>query len=388
MPDGSIQRIAVLGDLHYELPQDQDYRAARGQILSYRPDAVVQLGDQGGYSHCGTWLSFQEGLDFLRGFDLPWYTLIGNHDMEGPAYRTDAEAVAAWCAAFEKPSPYYTMDLGETLGICLSSTRFRASPASPHEVHIDDQQIAWLEKTLAANPLRPTFIFAHVPILGSGLRILQNVHLKCPNAWLNHTDQPERFIGIVRQHPQVKLWFSAHNHLGQMYTDSISQVGNCSFVHTGVIGNVTRDDFRHSRLIDFNDRGFTISTIDHATGTLFGNLRHDYRANTFEQISEVYVPENPLYFPPPRCPTHADRLQNDLSVFAIHRGMLVEFDRTLASPIGVVLEGLADEEVQIRDGVLRIVDRHGKSTQLHPNAQGRYLHIFTPNTWHDQVLSA
>ncbi|HEX7375578.1 MAG TPA: metallophosphoesterase, partial [Pirellulales bacterium] len=99
-------RFAVVGDLHYETPQDASYQAARTQILGLAPEAVVQLGDQGGYSHCGTWQSFMEGLDFLQGFDRPFATLLGNHDMEGPQYTSDAEAVAAWCEAFDAPTPY------------------------------------------------------------------------------------------------------------------------------------------------------------------------------------------------------------------------------------------------------------------------------------------
>ncbi|MGH7134109.1 MAG: metallophosphoesterase family protein, partial [Pirellulales bacterium] len=187
MPIENTHRFAVLGDLHYESPQDASYRSARAQVLKARPDAVFQLGDQGGYSHCGTWQSFMEGLDFLQGFDRPFATLLGNHDMEGPEFDCDAETVAAWCQAFGAATPYRQVDLGHALGICLSTTRFRANRGCCHEVYIDDVQFAWFAETLARNRQRPTFVFSHAPILGSGLRVLQNIHLKCPNAWLNHT---------------------------------------------------------------------------------------------------------------------------------------------------------------------------------------------------------
>ncbi|HEV3021345.1 MAG TPA: metallophosphoesterase, partial [Pirellulales bacterium] len=255
----SKRRIAVLGDLHCEAPQDAAYRRARDEILRNTPDVVFQLGDQGGYSHCGTWQSFLEGLDFLAGFDLPFHTLIGNHDLEGPAHATDAEAVAEWCQAFQQPKPYHLVDLGDALAICLSSTRFRANTGCCHEVHLDRRQVDWLRTTLAENRRRPTFIFSHAPPMGSGLRVLQSIHLMCPNAWLNHTDEPERFIEIVKQNPQIKLWFSAHNHLGQWYPDSLARVNRCTFVHTGVVGDVTRDGCRHSRLVEFDAAGFVLS---------------------------------------------------------------------------------------------------------------------------------
>src|SRR5690349_7785742 len=126
-------KIAVLGDLHYETAQDDLFRAARTQISVQRPDAVFQLGDHGGYSHCGSRLSFDEGLEFLSGFGCPHYTLIGNHDLEGAEFATDAQSVAAWCQTFDRALPYYTVDLGDALAICLSSIRFRSNPVCHHE---------------------------------------------------------------------------------------------------------------------------------------------------------------------------------------------------------------------------------------------------------------
>jgi hypothetical protein len=49
---------------------------------------------------------------------------------------------------------------------------------------------------------------------------------------------------LVEQHPNIKLWFSGHFHLSQNYADSISVVGSCAFVQTGVIGECNRDGNR------------------------------------------------------------------------------------------------------------------------------------------------
>lgn len=372
------RRIAVLGDLHYEAPEDGDYRAARRQLVDQRPDRVIQLGDQGGYSHCGTWRSFLEGREFLAGFDRPFRTLLGNHDMEGPEYGSDAQAVAAWCEAFGFERPYDTVDLGPALGVCLSTTRFRANAGCCHEVYLDEPQVDWLRATLSANRNRPTFVFSHAPIVGSGLRVLQNIHLKCPNAWLNHTDRPERFIRLVRENPQVKLWFSAHNHLGHDYPDSISRVGDCAFVHTGVIGSVTRDDRHHSRLVDFDVRGFTLGTLDHDSGNRVENLRVDYSSGVWERLSDSTADDGPTHFGPPPFPRQKDRWQVDRSVFALNRGMLVEFDRDLQAPLGVVAERLTSDQVEVSEGELRIVGHLGQET-LRPRADGRYLRVFEPN---------
>jgi hypothetical protein len=373
------RKIAVLGDLHYETPQDADYRRAREQILRHGPEAVFQLGDQGGYSHCGTWRSFMEGLELLTGFDRPFHSLIGNHDLEGPAYATDAGAVAEWCQAFSQDEPYRAVDLGEALAICLSSTRFRANPGCCHEVYLDESQVAWFHSTLAANRRRPTFIFSHAPPLGSGLRVLQSIHLKCPNAWLNHTDRPERFIDIVNRNPQIKLWFSGHNHLGQWYPDSLSRVHQCTFVHTGVIGEVSRDNYRHSRLVEFDAKGFILSTIDHATGTATADLRHEYASGASERLSPQVQENGAVHFAPPTCPTGLERLRIGRSTFALHRGMLVEYDVLLAAPVGVVLDGLVDEQVRACGEELQVVDRQGRVRVLKANPQGRFMRVFEPN---------
>lgn len=60
----------------------------------------------------------------------------------------------------------------------------------------------------------------------------------------HHHRRPQRFIRLVEAHPNVRLWFSGHFHLSQNYADSISVVGGCAFVQTGVIGECNRDGNR------------------------------------------------------------------------------------------------------------------------------------------------
>ena len=380
------QTIAVVGDLHYEPDQDPQFVAARKQLTSYGLDAVFQLGDHGGYSHCGSQQSFDEGLDFLSGFERPFHTILGNHDLEGAEFEHDEQSVTAWCRTFDRKRPYDAVELGETLAICLSSTGFRSNPFSHHEVRLDRAQVEWLRTTLERHRDRPTFIFSHAPILGSGLRVLQSIHLCCPNAWLNHTDEPERFIALVEEHPQIKLWFSAHIHLGQRYADTTTRVGDCTFVHTGVIGPVSRDGFRHSRLVEFDGQGFALSTVDHTRGERLLDVRHDYASGTWERTGPTVEPDDKGNFAPPPMPRDA-RWSIGESVFAIHRGMLVEYDRARAAPIGVVCDLADGEQVRIRDEAILVVSSRGTTT-IRRGATGRFGHIFTPNPYLDQRRSA
>ena len=61
--------------------------------------------------------------------------------------------------------------MGPLTLIGLSTTRFRSNPDSVHEVHIDDEQLEFLERALAAAGDRPVAIFTHAPPMGSGLKV-------------------------------------------------------------------------------------------------------------------------------------------------------------------------------------------------------------------------
>ena len=100
--------------------------------------------------------------------------------------------------------------IGEkTILIGLSTTRFRDAPHSSHEVHIDDEQLEWFVETVEAHPASDGWkilVFSHAPIMGSGLRVLQNVHVMNGCAWLNHCSQNRnRFIRTVKANPQIKV---------------------------------------------------------------------------------------------------------------------------------------------------------------------------------------
>ena len=90
---------------------------------------------------------------------------------------------------------------------------------------------------------------------------------------------------------------------------------------------------------------------------------------------------------PPAYPADSERLQIGRSVFAVHRRMLVEFDSILKAPLGVVLEGVDAENVEVRGGELHVSDDSGVRA-LKPKADGRFFHVFEPNPRRGQRLSA
>jgi predicted MPP superfamily phosphohydrolase len=383
-PEQRGVRLAILGDLHYKEEEQETFAKAREQILSYNPDAIASLGDLGSHAHSGSFLSFQTARDYFKSFKKPYYPLMGNHDLEGKEYTTDEDAVAGWCDAFDLENPYYAVDLQHTILIFLSDTGNRSNLGSNHEVYLDETQIQWFRDIVESKKDTPIYIFSHCPIMGSGLRILQDLHLRIPNAWINHSHRPERFIDIVQKNPQIKLWFSGHNHLGQDYPDSISRIGSCAFVHTGVIGSASRDGKHHSRFLEFGDRGCVLSTVDHDAGTCNVDVLYEFESGIWESYTELDDKEPNTFFPPPPYPgdlSEADTWELNQSVLTLHKNMLLEYDKATKAPVGVVTDSMNDKSVQIVQDQLTLISPNGKEKVIPRSKDGRYRKIHMKNSF-------
>jgi len=250
------------------LVQKQQGRLMKSNLVSLgdigRKDIRHEPGD------AGTTKSFIDGKDFFDGFGLTYDLITGNHDFEGlDEFDSDEENLRAWMDCFRRDAPYFSRKIGEkTLLVGLSTVRFRDSPHSSHECHADDAQLEWFQNVIQSHPDEEGWriiVFTHAPIMGSGLRVLQNVHVINGCAWMNHCS-PSRslFIETVKENPQIKLWFSGHFHLSHDYEDSISRVNQCTFVQVGVMGpKSSRDGRRQTRIIQGNSDVLKIYTVNH-----------------------------------------------------------------------------------------------------------------------------
>lgn len=377
-----------MGDLHYEVEELPNYLKARDQLVALKPDFLASLGDVGGYSHPGTAVSFREAAEFFSGFGVPWRTLLGNHDMEGKEFATDLENLSSWkenfSPHFDTSTPWKAVDLGNALGIFLSNTRFRENTFTHHEVFLGDAQIAWFEKTLAENKNKITFVFCHVPVMGSGLGILVDPHLKAPNAFVHHSHEPEQFRRIVLANPQIKLWFSAHNHLGQFHEKSVGQLGECRFIHTGVIGKISRDRSRHTRVLRFDERGYEISTFDHERNAEFTDLSFQYGDKTpTRKAPPATAALDPFFFAPS---VRVGELASGESFFHFERNWLLEYDLSTSDPIGIVEKDVA--ECFVRDGALVLTLLDGNQKEVRPGPTGRFRKVFFPNPFREIAVKS
>jgi hypothetical protein len=141
----------------------------------------------------------------------------------------------------------------------------------------------------------------------------------------------------------------------QNYADSISVVGQCAFVQTGVIGECNRDGSRQSRLLRLNSQGYQLFTVDHEDA---GRLRLDLRHPWGNPASpEPVTPEEELVCDPSSgwlCSQLDCGLEGEQQgavqwlpagptcLLAVQGELLVEYDMETRSPVGLVayLEGM------------------------------------------------
>ena len=419
---------------------------------------TVSLGDLGESKDCtgsgslfaGTSECFKLSKDFLDGFGTGFDVVGGNHDLEGiDEFPTDEENLEAYLKGLGKETPQFCHEVAEkTLVVGLGSTAFRTAQYTSHEVSVDDEQIAWFEKTIADHPAEDgwkVFVFSHAPIIGSGLRVLQECHVVNGCCWLNHNDgvQSKKFIDIVRKNACIKGWFSGHFHLSHDYEDSMSfpagnNRGSCIFAQTAVMtARSTRDGRRQSRLVRGNKDGFEICTVNHAKG---GEVRvdatvkyadeanvavtahphedldHDsyFRAYTPQEEDGCYIEnrggtlnEDELWDETTVCWWH----MSDGAVLGVHDGMVIEYDPTTLAPLGMVVskDELLGKKVAVIDASIEaaegcIVDDRGDAecadfapkeqalvlydeetndvTVIQPNEDGSYWRKIVRNKMH------
>jgi hypothetical protein len=401
---------------------------------------VVSLGDLGRKEirhepgDAGTTKSFEDAKDYLDGFEIPYDLITGNHDLEGlDEFESDQANLKAWMDCFDKKMPQFSRYVGEkTLLLGLSTVQFRDAPYSSHEVHIDNEQIEWFRSVVERHPAKDGWkilVFSHAPIIGSGLRFLQSVHVMNGCAWLNHcsaSDVRSSFIRIVQDNPQIKCWASGHFHLSHEFQDSLVQVGNCTFVQVGVMGkHSTRDGRRQSRFFrGCRDEFIEIYSINHhqrrcddkksevrldATIDLqSGKLLyiHEQMNGKGGDVSKAshLASKDPNWFkafvPRDEDGCYLDELDGaigaicqskicwwhmaDGKVLGLHQGQLVEYDSETLAPLGVVIpeERMNNREVLVVQNktALALVDDETQDIEvIHPNQDGSYWRIFQRN---------
>lgn len=418
--------------LHLVLSRKQDGEFCQTHMVSLGDLGRGKKNSRHEPGDAGTSQCFQDGKEYLDAYGIPYEIVTGNHDLEGlDEFETDQDNLQAWMDCFGKTVPQFHKYIGEkTLLLGLSTSRFREAPYSSHEVYIDDKQMEWFQQMVESHPAHDgwkVLVFSHAPIMGSGLRVLQSVHISSGCAWLNHcSSDPGRFIQIVQQNPQIKCWASGHFHLSHEYPDSLVQVGSCTFVQVGVIGlKSTRDGRRQTRFFrGCGDECIEIYTINHhvrvpTTATTTKESDDDEETKAEVRLDAtidlktgrlIYAHEQQqqeqqtnsdddrhewfqAYLPQEEDGCYIEDLDGSIGdvssstvcwwhmadgkVLGLHRGQVVEYDAKTLAPLGIVVteEQLHNREVlvvQNKTTLVLVDDKTQDIEVVHPNTDGSY----------------
>ena len=257
-------RIALIGDLQYWMPWEEKLDFKMKQVAAAEPDFAVMMGDFGG-SRMRDPDGYRETKEHLDLIGCPYQVIFGNHDVEySSEYCFDFDPFAT-CREIFGIEPYGAFVMNGVLVICVTIERQPLeNMRTIHAVYVSDPQFAWIEDRLKAHPDMPTVLITHAPMAGSGLRCDRPLHCAALDTYIDQTYDFGRWPDLLRRFPQIKVWCSAHYHLGHDYDTAITEKDGVVHVSCGVMTCCSRDQSKHTRILDItDDKKLIVSTLDH-----------------------------------------------------------------------------------------------------------------------------
>ena len=189
--------IAQLSDPHITAdPDDEAARALRRAVhhllaLPALPDVVLITGDCTEHGEAAEYATF---LTLTGPLPMPVYAVPGNHDRRTPMLSALGQPGTQGLDGFMQ----YVVDAGPLRLIGL-------------DTHLPGQdggelcaaRLAWLSERLAEMPERPCLIFMHHPPARSGLKVMDGIGLR----------DPEAFEGLIARHSNVERVLAGHLHM-------------------------------------------------------------------------------------------------------------------------------------------------------------------------------
>ncbi|GGB57704.1 3',5'-cyclic adenosine monophosphate phosphodiesterase CpdA [Tistrella bauzanensis] len=164
--------------------------------LTPRPDVVLLTGD---VTDDGTAQAYAMARDMLDALAMPLLAIPGNHDERAAFRRCFGEGQGGGGSDQPPDAPLHLVadGFGPVRIIGLDVT-----VPGRHHGDIDDAAAAWLTRTLAADPARPTLIMIHHPPFDSGIPYIDAYHCR----------RGDRLAAIVAGFPSVERITCGHIH--------------------------------------------------------------------------------------------------------------------------------------------------------------------------------
>ena len=178
-------------------------------------DFLVELGDlkdQGVSPNEGETLSFLSTIESeFRRFDGPLYHVLGNHDHDSISKQQFLQAIRNH--GFSKARNYYSFNKNQFHFIVLDANytsdgkEYDRGNFDWRDVHIPDDQLAWLDNDLRENRKKPTIVFIHQQLDSSAFQPEHRIH--CP-------DNADTVRKILEKRGNVIAVFQGHYHKGSL----------------------------------------------------------------------------------------------------------------------------------------------------------------------------
>lgn len=195
--------ICQLTDLHVRPPGRPANRVSETNMftqrafaavaaLTPRPDVVILSGD---LTECGLADEYANLTGLVRRYlPMPVFVIPGNHDR-----RENLRATLAHLPGVTADPEYvqYTVEDYPVRLVLLDTV----VPGFGHG-ELRAGQLDWLDRTLAAEPHKPTLIAMHHPPFTCGIGHMDRINLR------NGAD----FIAVIARHAQVKRIICGHHH--------------------------------------------------------------------------------------------------------------------------------------------------------------------------------
>ncbi len=192
--------VVQLSDLHVRPRGVAAYRVVETNVLTERalravaaltpaPDAIILTGDLTDCGLEGEYALLREMLARLA--RVPVHVIPGNHDRREVLLRELPGTPSA-----DGFVQYAVDDL--PLRLVMLDT---VVPGAGHG-ELCDRRLAWLDRTLARAPEKPTLIGMHHPPFACGIAHMDAIALR----------EPERLAAVLARHPQVERVVCGHHH--------------------------------------------------------------------------------------------------------------------------------------------------------------------------------
>ncbi len=160
--------------------------------FSPRPDVVLITGD---LTECGQPAEYANLAAILRRtLSLPIYIIPGNHD-----HRANLRAGMAHLP-YVTSHPHFVQYAVEDYPVRLIMLD-TVVPGGDHGA-LSEDQLEWLDRTLAAQPSKPTLVAMHHPPFATGLPHMDEIALV----------DADRFRAVIARHTQVGRIICGHHH--------------------------------------------------------------------------------------------------------------------------------------------------------------------------------